>query len=858
MPIISVLFASAILIVGFQLYKGGMDVFQSQLSESIRNNASALLKQKQYNLFATGSSLSLLLRNTSPEEADLALTQHLEAHWDSMMLEWGLESIVLYNIDSQQALTWGDPHDLSNSGLQLGIIEEETTQDICDEYCSIYAKIPIISGSNVKKQLVVGSGLIDFILEFAVENELKAALIQPIKEISSVNTDLPHSRKSADTSANTNSTTITAKNTIAPWKMTIAGMTNRETYASIINDVAQYNTLTEMIQAGKSVTDLTGQTYYVFALPLAPNTVGSDYILLAKDISQEMKNVNDSMRQGGFIALAGLASSIIFILYILNDPMRRIQRQAQLLPLLAKKEFVHVRGQINMHRKHHAFSNELDILEKIAIELSQELEELYGEIEQRTEALSQRNHDIGALLDHIQQGLLTITPDKTVHPEFSKHLASLLDTEKIAGESFISLLFNNADLSADAIEQIRCAAEAIIGEPEMMFDFNSHLLIQEYTRTLPSGTTQHLKLDWVPIRGPEHIEKLMLTVQDVTEEYTLREQNAKQAEELEKLGRLTSAGRKQVMQFLEDAQARIEAANKDNDFSPHGSAWQKWNASLHTIKGAARTLRLPDLTDQAHHFEVGLKALQNQSQSHENAANKTNKNTHITETNNYSDAKNHVTTHLLQLLRMINDYQKLAREKLNWTSDSDRDVWVEDLLHPIFENLYITAEQLNLPVPKLCCQFEPLKLPTKTARVLSEALLHIATNALTHGIEPAAQRLIQGKSERGQITITLIPPNQGDTVQTPKVQDLGIITIQDDGRGLNLAKLWHRYRTTKQTDESKPSDEIIASLIWDSGLSTKDSISQLSGQGLGSFCCKTQPGGNWGIRQCHTRIPPEQ
>lgn len=106
---------------------------------------------------------------------------------------------------------------------------------------------------------------------------------------------------------------------------------------------------------------------------------------------------------------------------------------------------------------------------------------------------------------------------------------------------------------------------------------------------------------------------------------------------------------------------------------------------------------------------------------------------------------------------------------------------------------------------------------------LIDPLLHLARNCLDHGIEPPAERRAAGKPETGQIELKAY--QKGGNV---------VIEIRDDGRGLNhdriLAKAIQRGLVAA---DAKLSRAEIAELIFVPGFSTAETVSDISGRGVG-------------------------
>lgn len=107
---------------------------------------------------------------------------------------------------------------------------------------------------------------------------------------------------------------------------------------------------------------------------------------------------------------------------------------------------------------------------------------------------------------------------------------------------------------------------------------------------------------------------------------------------------------------------------------------------------------------------------------------------------------------------------------------------------------------------------------------ISDPLMHIIRNAVDHGIESEDERLAMGKEKAGHILLEA--KNVGSDV---------LIVIKDDGRGLNKARILEKARQNDllTKPEEEMSDREIYKLILLPGFSTKESITEFSGRGVG-------------------------
>jgi len=108
---------------------------------------------------------------------------------------------------------------------------------------------------------------------------------------------------------------------------------------------------------------------------------------------------------------------------------------------------------------------------------------------------------------------------------------------------------------------------------------------------------------------------------------------------------------------------------------------------------------------------------------------------------------------------------------------------------------------------------------------LSEVFLHMIRNSIDHGIETPEERRKAGKNETGLLTITCVRESGNMKV-----------TIADDGKGINLEgirkKIVEKGLAAPEAAAALGDEELI-NFIFQSGFSTKQEVSNVSGRGVG-------------------------
>lgn len=117
-----------------------------------------------------------------------------------------------------------------------------------------------------------------------------------------------------------------------------------------------------------------------------------------------------------------------------------------------------------------------------------------------------------------------------------------------------------------------------------------------------------------------------------------------------------------------------------------------------------------------------------------------------------------------------------------------------------------------------------------TLEALTDPLNHLLRNSFDHGIESTEARVAMGKPGKG--TITLRAMHRGN--QT-------IITLQDDGQGINLEKIRNRLRQWGITEPEirQLADRDLLETIFEPGFTTADQVTELSGRGMGMDVVRT-------------------
>jgi two-component system chemotaxis sensor kinase CheA len=149
------------------------------------------------------------------------------------------------------------------------------------------------------------------------------------------------------------------------------------------------------------------------------------------------------------------------------------------------------------------------------------------------------------------------------------------------------------------------------------------------------------------------------------------------------------------------------------------------------------------------------------------------------------------------------------------------------------------VEHLYNPVPRLVRDLsaelgkqvmvdlagQDVEMDREMIEMIRDPVTHIIRNAIDHGMETPAERRAAGKHEVGLLSMTARQTGNRNT-----------IAISDDGKGLDIGKLGKKaIAAGLLTDQevSAMSRDDLHQLIFQPGLSTAETVSEVSGRGVG-------------------------
>lgn len=173
-----------------------------------------------------------------------------------------------------------------------------------------------------------------------------------------------------------------------------------------------------------------------------------------------------------------------------------------------------------------------------------------------------------------------------------------------------------------------------------------------------------------------------------------------------------------------------------------------------------------------------------------------------------------------------NDYVRLQRitSELQYSIMDVRLVQVNVLFNKFHRIVRDVAALENKKVD-LSLEGTEIEIDRTILQIISDSLVHLVRNAVSHGIESTQGRLVSGKSEVGKLKLAA----------TSEREEI-IITITDDGKGIHaetIAKKAIEKGIITREMALLMSEEEKIQLIFEPGFSSAETVTAVSGRGVG-------------------------
>ncbi len=463
--------------------------------------------------------------------------------------------------------------------------------------------------------------------------------------------------------------------------------------------------------------------------------------------------------------------------------------------------------------------------------------------------VERQTRDVKTILANIHQGILTVREGLLVGDDYSSYLEQILGTRDISHQGLIGLVFQSTNLSNEQKAMIESVMTSSINESLVNFEMNTENLPREFVLQKAGQLDKVLIADWEPVTDSktDRVEKVLVTLRDVTELKQMEAKNTQQQREMELISEIIEIPTERFAYFMEASHKFLSEVRRllNSHLQPSDDSLRIVFINYHTMKGAARTYHFSGMTSLIHDAENTIAQIQKAQKPWNQQL---------------------VMTELSAVEVAFAEYQRIHTEKLRRGQnksvvsieletvraniralDSLGEVNLDPRLTPFVDTVRRTFYQLYyLEFDKLLAELtgnlpqlardlqknDPIVevhsikagLTKEASDALRNVFVHIFRNIMDHGLEGPEERKLLGKNPTGCITIT----------SSLTIERALLIRVQDDGRGIKLDHI-HEMGVQKKLigehQQLKPSE--VAELVFLPGFSTAKGLTDVSGRGVG-------------------------
>ncbi len=446
-------------------------------------------------------------------------------------------------------------------------------------------------------------------------------------------------------------------------------------------------------------------------------------------------------------------------------------------------------------------------------------------IKARTEELDGRNRDMRLVLDHVDQGLVTIDRDGIPSDERSRILETwfgLPGPKETIFDWIGRSLQTFVEVSALGWDEVKAGVLPL------------ELTLEQMPRQLLLGAAQY-RIEYMPIGQSESPERFLVVVTDVTAELH-NEHAERERREAARLFERLLHERVVVQDFFEDCSDLVRAIGKYDQ-----SDLSRLKRMLHTLKGNTAIFELDSIASICNDLEFHIA-----EEGSPPPASETEKLMARWAALDASVARFiGVRRNVIEIEEP--DHAELEEALRRGTAAGTVFGMVHSMkLEPTQKRLEHFGEQIRRIGSRLDKNIDVrvegnnLRVDPKHWSRFWGAFIHAVRNAVDHGLETSGERVNQGKPARGRIDL-----------RTSARGDRFVIEIADDGRGIHWDKIAQKAKEMGLPC-STPGD--LRAALFHDGLTTATEITDLSGRGVGMAALLEATESLGGVLEIETKL----
>lgn len=436
--------------------------------------------------------------------------------------------------------------------------------------------------------------------------------------------------------------------------------------------------------------------------------------------------------------------------------------------------------------------------------LGSALSRMASAVASREKAIATKNADMRRVLDNVRQGFLMLDRGGRLVGERSAMVDAWLEGAE-AGATFASVLGRIDPIVGDTFD---LGWESLI-EGVMPTDLCLDQLPSKFQKR-----DQHLRVEYRLVGDEAHFDAVMVVISDVTSEIERAQAEAEQRELMAAVTRFV-ADRSSFLAFVAEGSALRDRICAD---PVEGKTLMR---DVHTLKGICAMNGADRVATICHEIENAAAERGDVPTSVERGviadawdalADRIGPLSSVSE-----EGRVELTAREIDdLVRAVVEhapYAKLLSMVEGWSGEL-----IEPRLRQLADEAARLARQLAKPAPEVTIDAAGLRAPDAWAPFWS-SLVHLARNAIDHGIEAGPAREKAGKPARGKLGFTATRGEAGI-----------VIALSDDGAGIDWDALAAKAKARGLRADTK---EALVDALFTDGVSTRAEVTEVSGRGVG-------------------------
>ena len=464
--------------------------------------------------------------------------------------------------------------------------------------------------------------------------------------------------------------------------------------------------------------------------------------------------------------------------------------------------------------------------------------------------VSERSAELRMIMDTVPVGLmsvLTISPDEyRINPEYSKTCENILGVEDLRGRNYLDAIGLTKRTGAsrdDMAKFLDLLTQQLLPEEDMagLNPFDEIEIKKGEDKSTWAKINYHLIN-----KGGDEKPGILVVIEDITKAKAMQEEIARSERENTQL-KAIAEDPDLFCDFLTESKKMLDDVINDASNLPGADDTKplvnNMFRGVHTIKGTAASFGQSGISELAAKLENSLDDLRQADTLDDKTIEETQKS--LNELNQATEEIVAKTEKLLgqkigggdTVLRIsANDIKSLIDKVMSMSLPEESQAQILSDLRsfrtiPVKKGL---GQALKI-IPGLIERLDKdvvfelndnnLGLDCDLSRELNTPFVHLIRNAFDHGIEYSEERMANDKPSQGTVALTV---NEDENALT--------IILSDDGKGLDPEKLKtsaiNKGLITEE-EASNMSDDDAKRLIFKAGFSTAETVSDVSGRGVG-------------------------